>query len=78
MAKSGQTSRSIATTASKSLSSGSASGRQKSIAGSVLAQSGTGKQTSSTVATQASKALTDGRSNTTTKKLAGSALTQKP
>lgn len=78
MAKSGQTSRPVARTASKSLSSPSAGSRQKSIAGSVLAQSGTGKQTSAPVATNASKALTDGRSSATTKRLAGSALSQKP
>lgn len=78
MAKSGRTSAPVAATASKALTNSSASRRQKSLAGSVHAQSGTGKQTSSSVATTASKALTDGRSNTTTKKLAGSALSQKP
>jgi hypothetical protein len=78
MARSGQTSRSIASTASKALTSSSTSAKQKSIAASVLAQSGTGKQTSHVVATKASKALTDGRSSATTKQLAGSALSQKP
>lgn len=78
MARSGQTSRSIASTASKTLTSSATSARQKSLAASVLAQSGTGKQTSSIIATEASKALTDGRSSATTKQLAGSALSQKP
>ncbi len=78
MAKSGNTSPRVASRASQALSSAGSSARQKSIAGSVLAQSGTSKQTSSTVATTASKALHDGRSNATTKALAGSALTQKP
>jgi hypothetical protein len=78
MAKSGQTSSRIATKASQSLSSGSSSPTQKSLAGSVLAQSGNGKQTSSAVATTAAKSLTDGRTNSTTRTLAGSALTQKP
>lgn len=78
MPKSGQTSPKIATKASQVLSSSTASARQKSLAGSVLAQSGTGKQTSADVATKAAKALDDGRSNSVTKRLAGSALTQKP
>jgi len=77
MAKSGRTTPSIAGKASRSLSSPNSSSTQKTLAGSVLAQSGTGKQTSGSVATTASKALTDGRSNKTTKTLAGSALTQK-
>jgi hypothetical protein len=78
MARSGRTSPPVATTASRALSSPSAGARQKSLAGSVLAQSGTGKQTSAPIATKASEALTDGRSNGTTKRLAGSALSQKP
>ena len=78
MAKSGNTSPRVATKAAQALSSSSSSARQKSIAGSVLAQSGTSKQTSPAVATKAAKALDDGRSNATTKTLAGSALTQKP
>jgi hypothetical protein len=51
---------------------------QKSLAGSVLAQSGTGKKTSAGVAKEASKALTEGRTSATTKELAGGALSQKP
>lgn len=78
MAKSGQTSRSMASTAGKALSNPGASAQQKSLAGSVLAQSGNGKQTSPAVAGTAAKALDDGRSNATTKSLAGSALSQKP
>ena len=78
MAKSGQTSRGVASTASRSLSSSGSSATQKSIAASVLAQSGTGKQTSAAVATKASNALNDGRTNATTRKLSGSALSQKP
>jgi hypothetical protein len=78
MAKSGQTSRSIASAAGKALNNPGASAQQKSLAGSVLSQSGNGKQTSPSVAEKAAKALNDGRSNATTKSLAGSALTQKP
>ena len=78
MPKSGRTSPPIATKASQALSSGSSSATKKSLAGSVLSQSGTGKQTSSTVATTAAKSLNDGRTGASTRTLAGSALSQKP
>jgi hypothetical protein len=76
MASSKQTGNKAATLASKTLQSTSASALQKSLAGSVLAQSGTGKQTSKAVETKASGALKSNTSSSTTKSLAGSAVSQ--
>jgi hypothetical protein len=77
MAKKEHTSNRVATEASKTLHSPSASKTAKSLAGSVLAQSHTSKDTSAKVASKAAKALNDGRTSKTTKSIAGSALTQK-
>lgn len=78
MAKSGTTSRGVASKAGSALQNPNASATQKSLAGSALSQSGNSKQTSARVAEKASDALRDGRTNGVTKTLAGSVLTQKP
>lgn len=67
----------VTRTASKVLSSPSASPTAKSLAGSALAQAGTNKQSSTKTATTAAKALNDGRTSSSTRGLAGSVLTQK-
>ena len=69
-----QTSNSVGSLAGKTLQSSNASQVQKSLAGSALAQSGTGKQTGAGMEAKASKALHS--SNTTTQKLAGSVVSQ--
>lgn len=76
MANSKQTSPRVATTAAKSLSSKTASPLQKSLAGSALAQSGTGKQTGKAMEAKASQAVQSGNTNATTKTLAGSLVSQ--
>ena len=76
MANSKQTSGRVATTASKSLSSSTSSPLQRSLAGSALAQSGTGKHTSKAMETKASQAMQSGSTNATTKTLAGSVVAQ--
>jgi hypothetical protein len=68
----------IARTAAQTLRDAGASKTAKTLAGSALAQSRTGKETSKATATTAAKALQGGRSGTTTRALAGSVLTQKP
>ncbi|TBO32838.1 hypothetical protein EYS42_06610 [Aquabacterium lacunae] len=78
MSKSEKTSARVATTAARTLLNPAASPTAKSLAGSVLAQSGTNKVTSARVAGIASSALHDGRTSAATKSLAGSGLTQKP
>lgn len=77
MTKSEKSSPRVARAASEVLRSPSASPTAKSLAGSALAQSGTGKETSAKVATTAARALDSGRTSKTTKTLAGSVLTQK-
>ena len=77
MAKNEKTSGRVASKASDLLRSPSSSKAAKSIAGSALAQAGTGKTTSSKVATTAAKALDSGRTSKATKTVAGSVLTQK-
>jgi hypothetical protein len=76
MASNKQTGSKTASLASKTLQSSGASTVQKSLAGSVLSQSGTGKHTSKAMETKASDALKSGSSSTVTKSLAGSAVSQ--
>lgn len=76
MANNKQTGSKASTLASKTLRSPGASTLQKSLAGSVLSQSGTGKQTSKAIETKASSALKSGTSSPATKSLAGSAVSQ--
>lgn len=76
MASNKQTGNKAATLASKTLSNPSSSSVQKTLAGSVLSQSGTSKHTSKAVETKASGALKSGSSSTVTKTLAGSAVSQ--
>jgi len=64
--------------AAKTLANPHASGIQKSLAGSVLSQTHTGKTTSNLLATKAAKALERDSSSSLTKALAGSVLSQKP
>ena len=71
-----KTSKAIASEASKTLMSKTASKVQKSIAGSILAQSRTNKVTSERVEKIASSALKKKSSANLTKKLAGSAVSQ--
>lgn len=71
-----QSSGKTATLAGHTLQSNSASAVQKSLAGSALAQSGTGKQTGKAMESIASRALDSQKSNTTTKALAGSVVSQ--
>lgn len=70
------TSPAVAKKASAALAGRSTSTPTKSIAGSVLKQTGTSSGTSKKVATAAAKALKDGRTPKGTKSLAGSALAQ--
>jgi hypothetical protein len=77
MSKSEKTSGRVASKASGILRSPNASKAAKSIAGSALAQAGTGKTTSAKVASTAAKALDSGRTGEVTKTVAGSVLTQK-
>lgn len=65
----------VASQAGKPLGSSTASGLQKSLAGSALAQSGTNKVTGVAMEKKASSALQNS-SNTTTKALAGSLVSQ--
>lgn len=71
-----QTSSRVASTAGKTLSSGSASAVQKSLAGSALRQAGRPAQTGSAMEQKASRALESGRSSGVTTTLAGSVVSQ--
>lgn len=71
-----QTSSGVASLAGKTLQSGSASSLQRSLAGSVLRQSGSAAQTGAKLEGRASAALDNSRSSATTKTLAGSAVSQ--
>lgn len=66
----------VATTAGRALSDTKASGLQKSLAGSALAQAGTGKVTSKAMETKASNALKSANSSPRTRELAGSVTAQ--
>lgn len=76
MANNKQTGNKAATLASQTLRSPNSSAIQKSLAGSILAQSGTAKQTSKGIETKASNALKSAASSPKTKTLAGSAVSQ--
>lgn len=65
-----------ASTAGRTLNNANASQLQKSLAGSVLAQSGTSKVTGKAMEAKASGALRNPNSAATTKILAGSAVSQ--
>ncbi|QLQ28681.1 hypothetical protein H4W19_07475 [Pseudoxanthomonas mexicana] len=78
MAKNEKTSTHIASKASAVLRSPNSSKAAKSIAGSALAQTGTGKTTSLKIATKAAKALDSNQTGKANKAIAGSVLTQKP
>jgi hypothetical protein len=71
-----ETSSSVATLASETLRSSSASAIQKQLAASAMAQASTGKQTSAEMETKASHVLESEKYNATTKTLAGSVLSQ--
>lgn len=71
-----QTSSTLASLASKTLRSGSASQVQKQLAASALAQAGTRKQTGAAIEATASKALRSSTASATTQKLAGSVVSQ--
>lgn len=71
-----QTSSGVASLAGKTLQSGSASGLQRSLAGSALRQSGSTAQTGAKLEGRASAALDNSRSSATTKTLAGSVVSQ--
>ncbi|MBX6963427.1 hypothetical protein [Alcaligenes faecalis] len=71
-----QTSSQVASLAGKTLGSASSSNVQKSVAGSVLRQTGTKAQTGKAIETKASNALSNPRSAATTKSLAASAVSQ--
>ncbi|MDK7585097.1 hypothetical protein [Alcaligenes phenolicus] len=71
-----QTSSGVASLAGKTLGSSSASDVQKSMAGSVLRQSGTAAQTGKRIETKASSVMSNPRSAATTKTLAASAVSQ--
>lgn len=66
----------MATVASKTLKSNSASKLQKSLAGSVLAQSNSSKQTGKSIETKASQTLKSSATSAKTKSLAASAVSQ--
>lgn len=76
MAYSKRTTKTVASTAAKTLRSNTASKRQKTLAASVLSQSKTKKVTSERVEKIASNALKSKTSTLLTKKLAGSAVSQ--
>ncbi|MCT4654709.1 MAG: hypothetical protein N4A65_02745 [Cohaesibacter sp.] len=71
-----QTSKSMATKASKTLTNPRASKTAKSLAGSALAQSRTSKQTGAALEDKASKVLRSSKYGRTTKSLAGSVVSQ--
>lgn len=74
MANTKKPSKKVVKLAAQTLNNKSASGIQKSLAASVLAQSGNAKQTAKTMETKASKAAKS--SSSTTQTLAGSVLSQ--
>jgi len=76
MANQKQTSSNIAKQAAATLRDPNASAIAKSLAGSALAQSGTGKQTSASMEKKAAKALQSSKYSDSTKSLAGSVVSQ--
>lgn len=77
MAKQEKTSPRVARVASKTILKKSASKIAKSVAGSALAQTRSGKTTSAKVAKPASSVLRDGKSGSAPRSVAGSVLTQR-
>lgn len=71
-----KTSPSVASLAGKTLQRDGASKLQKSLAGSALAQAGTGKQTGAALEAKASQALRKPTASDTTHTLAGSVVSQ--
>lgn len=71
-----QTSARVASVAGKTLQSNTASGIQKSLAGSALRQAGTPAQTGAKAETQASRALDNPKSSQLTRTLAGTVVSQ--
>ncbi|RYF29485.1 MAG: hypothetical protein EOO23_06865 [Comamonadaceae bacterium] len=71
-----QTSPRVASVAGRTLSSGSSSSIQRSLAGSALRQAGTPAQTGARTEDRASRALDNSRSSTVTRTLAGSVVSQ--
>ena len=71
-----QTSSKVATLASETLRSSSASTIQKQLAASAMAQASTGKQTSAEMEVKAGQVLESDKYNDTTKTLAASVLAQ--
>lgn len=76
MANRKQTSTSVATLASEVLQNNNASATAKSLAGSVLSQSGTSRQTGAEMEDKASRVLQSDKYSAETKTLAGSVLSQ--
>lgn len=70
------TSGKVASAAGRALSNSKSSSIQRSLAGSALAQAGTGKVTSKSMESTASAALKNPRSSATTRQLAGSVTSQ--
>jgi hypothetical protein len=66
----------VASSAGRTLGNANASGLQRSLAGSALAQSGTNKTTSKPMEAKAAAALQNSSSASTTKALAGSLVSQ--
>lgn len=71
-----QSSKEMASIASKTLRNSNASGIQKQFAGSVLSQSNTKNQTGKSMETKASNVLKSNKYNNLTKSLAASVLSQ--
>lgn len=71
-----QSSPNVGTKAAQTLSNKNSSDIARSLAGSVVAQSGTQKQTGAKMETKASKVLTSDKYSESTKALAGSVLSQ--
>lgn len=71
-----QSSKEVAHLAAETLKDPHATATQKSLAGSVLSQSGTKNQTGKAMEAKASAALHDPQANATTKKLAASVIAQ--
>jgi len=71
-----QTSKSLASTAGKIMSSSGSSKIQRQLAGSALAQKGNSKETSERMETVASKAMKSDKYSAKTKSLAASVLSQ--
>ena len=67
---------SVASLAARTLNSGSSSGLERALAGSVLSQRGTTSQTGAQMEERAGRALNNERSSATTRTLAASLVSQ--